>query len=184
MWQRLLFLVSAVSYCRAQCSADQPGCFPPIGDLTLGRTFNVTSSCADGEEYVIDSSDDELLLECSSSSNSVLSINDDDENTNWVSSINASSQLPFVIQLEFEAPVVFYNATITWATRTPTALILERNNGTDWLPYRYYAEDCLSSFSRDDIPASTFPNSQDAICTSNQLQNTSGAMVRRIYGTL
>ena len=158
------FLVS----CRSQCT-DTDGCFPPEGDLTLNRTINVTSSCMDGDKYyTIDL--DELL--CDSATNSAQSINDGDVDTFWVSGQNATNQ---TISLDFEIPVIFINSSITWHrdSAMPSAMRLERYNGTDWLAYRYYAEDCSSSLyhMNNSLIDDSLTFSTDPIC--EQFQNTS-----------
>ena len=150
------FLVS----CRSQCT-DTAGCFPPEGDLTLNRTITVKSNCTD--EYYIDFDE----LQCDSVTNSTQSINDGDVDTMF--GLNITDQGAIVIRLDFEIPVIFINSSITWHSAKPSAMRLERYNGTDWLTYRYYAENCSSSIYHSLIDDSlTF--STDPIC--EQFQNT------------
>ena len=130
----------------------------------------------DGDEYNIL---DEFLL-CDSATNSAQSINDGDVNTVWVSGLNATDQLPYNISLDFEVPVIFISSSITWHSVTPLAMKLERYNGTDWLPYRYYAEDCPSSIYQMDnsLVDSSLTSDIDPICvTTEQFQNTTGFVV-------
>ncbi len=151
----------------AQCT-DSAGCFPPTGDLTLNRSIIVTSSCSDGDQYTLNGD----TLVCDSTMNSPSSINDDNTATSWVSGIDSNLQLPLTVQLDIEGSVYFYSTNITWGSRTPSALRLERNNGSDWLPYRYYSDNCMKDYNLIDsliAPNEVFPD-QEPVCTSFGLQ--------------
>ena len=169
----LLVAISSTG-CSAQCNGTL-SCFPPLGDLTLNRTFSVNSTCSEGEEYILSGPN----LTCDPSLNSPLSINDDDESTYWVSKVNSNFELPFFVQLNFEAPVFFYSTEIKWSSRTPTAMRLERYTGTTWAPYRYFANNCNESYSLSDspiIPDQPLTN-QVPVCTSMELRGTPGGIV-------
>ena len=171
----LFILVNVIVTCRSQCT-DSAGCYPPLGELTLNRSVTVTSSCTDGDMYTFIGG----TLACDTTLNSALSINDDDFDTMWVSGIDGDLLLPLIVQLDFEGPVFFYSTNITWASRTPSAMSLERNNGSDWLPYRYYADNCMKYYNLTDsvvVPNEAFPD-QEPVCTSLGLQILSpGAVV-------
>ncbi len=157
----LYILVSTIVSCSSQCT-DSAGCFPPTGDITLNRSITVTSSCSDGDQYTLI---DNTTLVCDSIMNSPLSINDDNTATYWVSGIDSNLQLPLTVQLDIESSVYFYSTNITWSSRTPSALRLERNNGSDWLPYRYYSDNCMTYYNLiDSAPNEVFPD-QEPICT-------------------
>ena len=160
--------------CDGACN-ETAACFPPLGNLTLGRNISVTSSCVDGEIFTFLS---ETLI-CNSTLYSPSMINDDDIATSWVSGVHNNLELPFVIQLDFESPVLFYSSMMTWASRTPAAMSLQRNDGSNWIPYRYYSNDCTIDYNLTTSlirPGMVFAN-EDPVCTDLGLQITPNAEV-------
>ena len=171
-----VLVVALVKYdCEAQCIAGSAGCFPPEGNLAIGRNIAVSSSCIDGEMYNFFS---EILM-CNSTLHSPAKINDGNLSTNWISGVDENLPLPFTIQLDFENPILFNRSKITWASRTPEAMRLERNNGSAWIPYRYYSLNCTEYYGLDNTlitPVTVF-DGDEPVCTDLFLQVTPGAEV-------
>lgn len=170
----IVLLISILSICAAQTQCtDNSGCFPPIGNLALGRSINVSSTCDSNSEYC--TFFENTCYRCLPDSiNSPSSINDNDRNTSWYSAIGSDSVLTN-IQIDFEAPVIFQAMTLVWQSVTPRTMLLERSQdfGATWQVYRYYSSSCLDSFMLPDttvVTNSTMFNTSDPICTSTQTQ--------------
>lgn len=170
----LLMLYPTVSH--SQCTED---CFPPIGNLATGRTVRTNSECSAGDSFCIHGTSD-CNNTCNPSLHSIASINDGNNGTAWISTIGPNSTQT-TLQLDFEAPILFYSMNMLWKSTRPRSMVLERSsdNGSNWVPYRYYSNSCLNDFAlmpEETIPGTTF-NSTDAICTAGQsaiFPNTNG----------
>lgn len=170
----LLFvlLISLAGTCTAQTGCtENAGCFPPIGNLALGRSINASSTCDSNSEYCV------FLAGCSpclpDTVNSPSSINDNNNDTSWYSEIGPGS-LPTSLQIDFEAPVLFQEMTMVWQSVRPRTMLLERSQdfGATWQVYRYYSSSCLDSFMLPDTPVtdSSLFNTTAPICTSSESQ--------------
>lgn len=153
----------------AQCSSTV-GCYPPVGNLAIGRTIQSNSQCSDGDIFCIYGTTD-CSNTCNPSVHSTASINDDNTGTAWISTIGANSS-DATLQLNFEEPVLFEGMSILWKSSRPQAMVLERShdNGLTWDVYRYYSSSCQSDFGM--IPMITVPSVQfpstAAVCTPSQ----------------
>lgn len=163
-----LVLLFATASSQQTCT-DSAGCFPPIGNLALGRTIQTNSSCTENQLFC------PLFLAspCSlCTANSSRNLNDNDNSTLWVSEIGPSVK-EVSLMLVFERPVLFQGMTMVWQSVRPIAMALERScdYGQTWSVYRYYALNCQVSFMMEDtfINDNTPPfNGTAAICTSVQ----------------
>lgn len=170
----LLVLYPPVSH--SQCIED---CFPPIGNLATGRTVQTNSQCSAGDSFCIHGTSD-CNNTCNPSLYSIASINDGNNGTAWISTIGPNGTQT-TLQLDFEAPILFYSMNMLWKSTRPRSMVLERSsdNGFNWEAYRYYSSSCLSDFAlmpEEAIPGTNF-NSTDAICTAGQsaiIPNTNG----------
>lgn len=168
----LLLILSLSSTCNGQCSNSE-GCFPPVGNLALGRTVSTTSTCSSGSQFCIFGSPD--CFPCNpNTTHSISNINDNNNGTVWLSEIGSISE-PFVtLQLDFEAPILFERSVLVWQSARPQSMVLERShdNGQTWIPYRYYSASCNSSFMLPNTPVApdTVLSSTEAICTSVESQ--------------
>ena len=175
----LLLILSQSSSCNGQCS-NSAGCFPPVGNLALGRTVSSTSTCSSGSEFCIFGSS--VCDFCDPNTTHLISnINDNNNGTVWLSEIGSLSEV--TLQLDFEAPVLFERSVLVWQSARPQSMVLERShdNGQTWIPYRYYSASCNSSFMLPNTPMTpdTILGSTDAICTSleSQLFPTTNGLV-------
>lgn len=165
-----IFLVTAALSATVSAQCSNAGCYPPSGDLTQGRTIYASSICTG--QYCPDGINQ---IPCSNGSGPQ-AINDNDNGTFWISETGSSLNLPVTLQLQLESEMIFFDATITWQSPTPSSMILERSsdNGDTWLPYRYWSTDCQSVFNlpTTSIDEMTVLEIQDPICTNSQLNET------------
>ena len=173
----LLFVIltslAGICTAQAQCT-DNSGCFPPVGNLALGRSINVSSTCDNNSEYCIFLSFGPDCFNCLPDSvNSPSSINDNNNDTSWYSAIGPDS-LPTNLQIDFEAPVLFQEMTMVWQSVRPRTMLLERSHdfGATWQVYRYYSSSCSDSFMLPDttVTDSSMFNTTSPICTSLESQ--------------
>lgn len=166
-----LFLFStAPEICHAQCTSSL-GCFPPVGNLAIGRTIITDSQCSSGDTFCIPGTTD-CSNTCDPSLHSIASINDGNNGTSWISSIGLSDSSNATLQLDFLQPVLFEEMSMLWKSSRPRAMMLERSQdgGLSWEAYRYYSSSCLTDFGL--MPMNTFRTepfpTTDAICTPSQ----------------
>ena len=169
----MCILLSLTSTCTAQTQCTEGmGCFPPIGNLAIGRSINTSTTCAVGSEYCRFFTPD--CFSClPQSANSASSINDNNNNTAWYSAIGPNGVLTN-LQIDFEAPVMFQGMTMVWDSVRPRSMQLERSQdfGATWQVYRYYSSSCSDSFMLPDttVTDSSFFNTTNPICTSTESQ--------------
>lgn len=165
----VLFIVFHPTVSSAQCNSTE-GCFPPIGNLAIGRTVQTNSECSDGDSFCIHGTLDCSNM-CNPSTHSIASINDGNSGTAWISTIGPNGTQT-TLQLDFAAPVLFDSMNMLWKSSRPRQMVLERSNdnGSSWEVYRYYSSSCQSDFGLS--PEETFPGvnfpSTDAICTERE----------------
>lgn len=172
----LLIIYPTVSH--TQCSED---CIPPIGNLAIGRTVQTNSECSADDSFCIHGTLD-CNNTCNPSIHSIASINDGNNGTAWISTVGPNGTQT-TLQLDFEAPILFYSMNMLWKSTRPRSMVLERSsdNGSNWEAYRYYSSSCLNDFAlmpQEAIPGVIF-NSTDAICTAGQsaiIPNTNGVV--------
>ena len=165
----LLLLVSRPTASNAQCS-DTEGCFPPIGNLAIGRTVVTDSECTAGATFCIHGTTDCSNV-CNSLIHSITSVNDGNNGTAWISAIGHDSSNA-TLQLDFEEPILFEEMSVLWKSPRPQSMVLERSNdnAVTWEVYRYYSASCQEDFGMmpvNTVPATQF-SSTDAICTPSQ----------------
>ena len=163
------FLVSHPTASDAQCSNTE-GCFPPIGNLAIGRTVVTDSECSAGATFCIHGTTDCSNV-CNSLIHSISSVSDGNSGTAWISTIGPGGTNA-TLQLNFEEPVLFDRTSILWKSPRPQSMVLERSNddAVTWEVYRYYSTSCQEDFEM--TPVNTIPTTQffstDAICTPSQ----------------
>lgn len=166
----ILILLSFPVIVRGQICTIDAGCFPPIGNLALGRTINASSTCIQGSQYCIFGTPGPDCFTCEPNGLfSPTSLSDNNNGSFWLSEIGSDESV--TLQIDFEAPVLFEGMTMVWVSPRPQSMILERShdNGQTWHVYRYYSASCVTSFMMEDtadFTSSTIFNSTDPICTS------------------
>lgn len=174
---KLLFLVLiSLLTCTAsaqQTCTDSDACFPPVGNLAIGRSISVNSTCANNDLYC------PFFLtspctQCSETVHSPSSLNDDNNATFWVSEIGRNTT-QVALQLDFEGTVTFQDMTLVWQSVRPYVMTLERSCdfGETWSVYRYYALDCAVAFMMEhtDVGNGVPPfNGTTPVCTNSQTE--------------
>ena len=180
----ILALMLAVCLAQQACT-DTDGCFPPVGNLALGRTVSTNSSCTEGELLCPLF----LVTPCVlCPANSSQFVNDGDNSTFWASQVGSGVK-EVGLRLDFESPVLFQDTVLVWKSVRPIAMMLERScdYGATWSVYRYYALDCSFYFGMPDThinSATPTFGSTAPICTSVQSElfgfDFSDALVRTL----
>ena len=151
-----VFLVLLLPLHSSAGCTDAVGCWPPLGNLAVGRSISATT---DGVPY------------CSESGQPSDCLNDGKSSTQWQykppESTNGA-QRPVYLTLSFRQHVVLENMSVWWPQFiSPRAFILERSVdfGQKWTAYRYYATNCRNIFGKSATPPFSSPsNTVDAIC--------------------
>ena len=167
LWTLLLLFLQS-STCNGQCS-NSAGCFPPVGNIALGRTVGSTSTCSSGSQFCIFGLPSADCFPCNpNTTHSLSNINDNNNGSVWLSEIGSSSNI--TLQLDFEAPILFERTVLVWQSARPQSMVLERShdNGETWIPYRYYSASCNSSFMLPNttVTSDTVLSNTEAICTN------------------
>ncbi|EDV25807.1 uncharacterized protein TRIADDRAFT_24524, partial [Trichoplax adhaerens] len=159
-------------------------CYPPSGELLLGRGDQLTATSTCGlngpQRYcrVSDLDSEKKCFTCDSRpgrneteshlvSNIVAT---SDTNRTWWQSENAVERV--TLTLDFEAEFQITHLIMTFLTFRPAAMIVSRSKdgGKNWRPYQYFAENCATAFPniRESINQRTFFS--DVICTRRYSQ--------------
>ena len=186
LWTLLLLFLQSTT-CNGQCS-NSAGCFPPVGNLALGRTVGSTSTCSSGSMFCIFGLPSQDCFPCNpNTTHSLSNINDNNNGSVWLSEIGSSSNI--TLQLDFEAPILFERTVLVWQSARPQSMVLERShdNGETWIPYRYYSASCNSSFMlpNTEVTSDTVLSNTEAICTNveSQLFPVTNALVSNVQLT-
>lgn len=154
----VILLLSLPLHAKAGCT-DGTGCWPPLGNLALGRTISATTTGSQGDVFY-----------CSESSQSSNCLNDGKSSTLWQSKTfeSTDSPGPVYLTLSFKQYVVFENMSVWWPQFiSPRAFMLERSIdfGQKWTAYRYYSTNCRNIFGMAAFPPFSLPSSTvEAIC--------------------
>ncbi len=152
-----------------QTCTNNAGCFPPTGNLAIGRAVITNSTCLEGDLLC------PLFLAtpCTAcSANSSQNLNDGNNDTFWASQVGPEVR-EVALRLDFENPVHFQDMTMVWMSVRPVSMTLERSCdfGETWNVYRYYSLNCPFYFNMaDTFISSATPTftSTAPICTSVQ----------------
>ncbi|XP_078090835.1 laminin subunit beta-4 [Mustelus asterias] len=189
----LLVLVN-VACAQEDCSAGS--CYPPLGNLLVGRSSQLTASSTCGlngpETYCILShlQDEQKCFICDSrlpynqisSTDSHLIENvitsfEPDRKRKWWQSKNGVHRVS--IQLDLETLFQFSHLILSFKTFRPAAMLVERSSdyGRTWRVMRYFAYYCVHSFPN--IPTGPAQRVDDVICDSkySDLEPSTGGEV-------
>uniref|UniRef100_A0A3Q4B398 Laminin subunit beta 4 n=1 Tax=Mola mola TaxID=94237 RepID=A0A3Q4B398_MOLML len=158
-------------------------CNPQLGDLMVGRGFQLSASSTCGldgpqnycivgylqEEQKCFTCDSRLPYNRYNNPNShlienVISTFEPERKMKWWQSENGVHQVS--IRLDLEAVFQFSHLVLTFKSFRPAAMLVERSKdfGRTWKVFRYFAEDCLLHFpSVSSQPADSI---DDVICDS------------------
>ena len=177
----MLFMLSNLCTGQLQCSEQEAGCFPPVGNLAIGRTISASSTCEFNSTFCISGPGNGCSFCEPNVTHSSLNINDNSNGTVWISEIGSDN---VTLQIDFEAPVLFERMTMVWASPRPESMVLERSNdnGQSWLAYRYYSASCNSFFMLEDVLFETNFSNTEPRCSSTQsnFSPTTGGVVCKL----
>ncbi|XP_067860924.1 laminin subunit beta-4 [Heptranchias perlo] len=180
--QLVTFLV-LLNYAYAQDDCNAGSCYPPLGDLLVGRSSQLTASSTCGlngpETYCIlgHLQDEQKCFTCDSrlpynpiSSTyshhieNVITAFEPDRKKKWWQSTNGVHRVS--VQLDLETLFQFSHLILSFKTFRPAAMLVERSSdyGQTWKMLRYFAYDCAHSFPN--IPAGPAQRVGDVICDS------------------
>ena len=162
----------------------QGACPPESGDLAIGRgdqlVANSTCGLNGSEEYCIDSFPRDICRTCDANvpnqyhppSKMALPYSVASPNQTWWQSANAERVV--TIELNLEARFYFTHVILTFKSRLPGAMILEKSNnfGETYQIYKYFADDCLRRFGVPERIRSI--NLHDVLCVKVSNEKTLG----------
>ncbi|KAM8974024.1 laminin subunit beta-4 [Pelodytes ibericus] len=181
--QFIIISTALLTFVKTQENCETGSCHPTIGDLLVGRGEHLSASSTCGlespERYCIISylEDDQKCFYCDSrysynlysNPNSHLIENiittfDADWKNKWWQSENGIDHVS--IKLDLETLFQFSHLIITFKTFRPAAMLVERSRdfGKTWKVFRYFAQNCASSFP--DIDLGSAYNAGDIVCDS------------------
>ncbi|XP_063053091.1 laminin subunit beta-4 [Engraulis encrasicolus] len=162
----LLTWISAPVLVLGQDECDDNSCHPQLGDLMVGRSaqLSATSTCGlhGAQNYCILGylEDEQKCFNCDSTSpynrynnptshrieNVITAFEGSERKMKWWQSENGVHRVS--IQLDLETVFQFSHLVLTFKSFRPAAMLVERSKdfGQTWKVFRYFAEDCASSF--------------------------------------
>ncbi|XP_055508928.1 laminin subunit beta-4 [Leucoraja erinacea] len=176
-------LLVLISFAYSQDDCDIGSCYPPLGDLLVGRNSRLSASSTCGqngpETYCILShlQDDKKCFTCDSrlpfnpvSSTfshrieNVITAFEPDRKKKWWQSKNGVHHVS--IQLDLETLFQFSHLILSFKTFRPAAMLVEKSSdyGHTWKALRYFAYDCVRSFPN--INTAPAQKVGDIICDS------------------
>ncbi|KAG5274590.1 hypothetical protein AALO_G00137970 [Alosa alosa] len=170
----LLQVAALAAVCLAQQDCSRGACYPPMGDLLIGREqqLHATSTCGLTGTEVFCTPYGQWKMKCcpcdsrnpqarhAHTIQNVLSTAG--EQRWWMSRKDTSP-----VSIQFDLPHMFQldNLIMSFKGPRPDALVIERttDGGRTWQPARYMATDCRSSFPQVLQPRGTRPNPGPAL---------------------
>ncbi|XP_051889579.1 laminin subunit beta-4 [Pristis pectinata] len=170
-----------IAYSQDDCNAGS--CYPPLGDLLVGRNSQLSASSTCGlngpETYCILShlQDERKCFTCDSRSSfnsisstfshrieNVITAFEPDRKRKWWQSRNGVHHVS--IQLDLETLFQFSHLILSFKTFRPAAMLVEKSSdyGQTWNVLRYFAYDCAHVFPS--IPTAPARRVNDIICDS------------------
>uniref|UniRef100_A0A8C4RHI6 Laminin subunit beta-1 n=1 Tax=Erpetoichthys calabaricus TaxID=27687 RepID=A0A8C4RHI6_ERPCA len=177
----ITFVLAAAVFAQEDCS--QNSCHPQLGDLLIGRSgqLSATSTCGLNrpQKYCIlgHLEEEQKCFTCDSrypynrynnpishQIENIITTFESDRKMKWWQSENGVDHVS--IRLDLEAVFQFSHLVLTFKTFRPAAMVVERSkdNGQTWKVFRYFAQDCASSFPF--VPTGPARRIDDVICDS------------------
>ncbi|NWJ05868.1 LAMB3 protein, partial [Crypturellus undulatus] len=164
----------------AQGSCSQGACYPPVGDLLVGRIHHLKASSTCGltkpETYCTPYG--EWRMRCcrcdsrvphSHNSHRVENVLASKGHLRWWQSQNGMDRVS--LQLDLDKKFLLSSIILKFRSLLPAAMLIERSTdfGRTWKVYQYLASDCAASFPG--IPQSPTESWQDAWCQALHAQH-------------
>lgn len=153
----LCFVLNSVLCTQQACS--RGACYPPVGDLLIGRTrfLRASSTCGLTKPETYCTQYDEWKMKCCKcdsrlphnyNSHRVENVISSSGPMRWWQSQNDVN--PVSLQLDLDSKFQFHAITMDFKGPMPAGLLIERSSdfGKTWRVYQYLAADCTSAFPR------------------------------------
>ncbi|NXW65110.1 LAMB3 protein, partial [Eurystomus gularis] len=178
LWPRALFVLLAVPrMLGAQRACSNGACYPPTGDLLLGRAHDLRASSTCGltkpETYCTPHGEWSMrCCRCDSrlphayNGHRVENVLSSAGHARWWQSQNSVERVS--LQLDLDQTFQLSSISLHFRSPLPAAMLIERSTdfGRTWQVYQYLASDCATAFPR--VPRGSPESWQDARCQALQ----------------
>ncbi|KAM4700936.1 laminin subunit beta-3 [Discoglossus pictus] len=186
MWLCIILLaLPSVLYAQRDCS--RGACYPPVGDLLIGRSnyLRASSTCGLQKPETYCSPYGETQMKCcrcdsreplSAISHRIINVLPHIGHQRWWQSENGVDEV--YLQFDLDRKFQLGDVTLDFRSPRPAAMLIERSSdyGNTWLPYQYYAYDCAASFPH--ISRGRPHNVNDVRCHELHGDQTQGGKMR------
>ncbi|NWI84790.1 LAMB3 protein, partial [Pitta sordida] len=188
LWPWALFVLLAVSrLLDAQQDCSHGACYPPPGDLLLGRAHHLRASstcgltkpetyCTPHGEWSMKCCRCDSRLPHTYNGHRVGNILSSAGHTRWWQSQNGVERVS--LQLDLDQTFQLGSVVLHFRSPLPAAMLIERSTdfGKTWQVYQYLASDCAAAFPH--VPRGSPENWQDTQCQALQGSPTHGGKVK------
>ncbi|KAM6108146.1 laminin subunit beta-3 [Pterocles gutturalis] len=188
LWPWALFVLLAAPRLPAEQRACPHGaCYPPAGDLLLGRAHQLRASSTCGltkpETYCTPHGEWRMrCCRCDSrlphayNGHRVENVLSSAGHSRWWQSQNGIERVS--LQLDLDQPFQLSSILLQFRSPLPTAMLIERSTdfGQTWEVYQYLASDCAAAFPH--VPRGSPEGWQDARCQALQGYPVHGGKVK------
>uniref|UniRef100_A0A8C5MG36 Laminin subunit beta 3 n=2 Tax=Leptobrachium leishanense TaxID=445787 RepID=A0A8C5MG36_9ANUR len=186
MWLYIILIaLPSLLYAQKDCSHGE--CYPPVGDLLIGRTnyLRASSTCGMEQPETYCTPYGEVQMKCcrcdsrdpfSSVSHRILNVVPQIGHLRWWQSENGVDSV--TLQFDLNRKFQLNDVTLDFRSPRPASMIIERSsdNGRTWQVYQYMAYDCASSFPH--ISRGRPLNLDDVRCHEIHGDHTQGGKIR------
>ncbi|NXL99122.1 LAMB3 protein, partial [Tyrannus savana] len=187
LWPWALFvLLAAPQLLDAQQACSQGACYPPSGDLLLGRAHHLTASstcglsrpetyCTPHGEWSMKCCRCDSRLPHTYNGHRVANVLSSAGHARWWQSQNGAEHVS--LQLDLDQTFQLGSVVLLFRSPLPAAMLIERSTdlGRTWQVYQYLASDCATAFPH--VPRGSPESWQDTRCQPLQGHPTQGGKV-------
>ncbi|NXI99520.1 LAMB3 protein, partial [Psophia crepitans] len=188
LWPRALFvLLAAPQLLGAQQACSHGACYPPSGDLLLGRAHHLRASstcgltkpetyCTPHGEWSMKCCRCDSRLPHTYNGHRVENVLSSAGHTRWWQSQNGIERVS--LQLDLDQTFQLSSIMLHFRSPLPAAMVIERSTdfGKTWEVYQYLASDCATAFPH--VPRGSPESWQDVRCQALQGYPLHGGKVK------
>ncbi|XP_058131119.1 laminin subunit beta-3 isoform X2 [Dasypus novemcinctus] len=175
MWPLLLLIFALPRLLQAQQACSRGACYPPVGDLLVGRTrlLRASSTCGLTKPETYCTQYGEWQMKCCKC-DSRLPHNYNSHRVENVASVSGPMRWwqsqndvnPVSLQLDLDGRFQLQDIMMDFKEPLPSGMLIERSSdfGKTWRVYQYLAADCTSAFPQ--VPQGQPQSWQDIRCQS------------------